>query len=50
MDVCKTDLKACVRYLDDAALFYSQHGAGSTTSNRVRLIKKLTNKLKTRML
>lgn len=48
MEICKTDLKKIIKYLDDAALLY-ERTSGQRNISRAwiirRLIKKLNKKL-----
>ncbi len=48
-DICKTDLRRIIKYLDDAAALYSQH-PGLRYSSRAWCIKQLTDKLKRKKL
>jgi hypothetical protein len=48
-DICKTDLRRIIKYLDDAAVLYNQqHGLRYTS--RAWCIKQLSDKLKRKKL
>ncbi len=47
-DICKTDLRRIIKYLDDAAALYSRH-PGLRYSSRAWCIKQLTVKLKKKL-
>ncbi len=49
MELCKTDIKTIVRFLEAAARFYDQHATSTRERDRMRLINKLTNKLNAKL-
>ena len=46
MEICATDLRTIVRYLEDAAAFYRRRASLARERDRARLIMRLTRKLK----
>lgn len=49
MNICKSDIRNLILWLDDAAELYSRTSSKPKDANRARLIKKLSKKLKSKM-
>lgn len=45
MEICKTDVNSIIRLLSDAADFYKTHAKSTREIDRIRQLKKMSNKL-----
>ncbi len=48
MEICKTDVKTVIRYLDDAARLYDER-KGLRYSSRAYMLRRLVNKLNNKL-
>lgn len=51
MDICKTDVRKIIKYLDDSAMIYdSMQGLGMRYTCRAQMLRRLSKKLNNKLL